>query len=251
MTEVRCCLLVPHYNHVDQFATFLPQLCATGMPVLVVDDGSDSAEFARLEELLTDVENCTLFRLSENRGKGSAVIHGIVHAGELAYTHVLQIDADGQHTAQDCGKLTRLCEENPEAMISGLPVFGDDIPAARLQGRKLSLFMVRLETLSCEIQDAMCGFRVYPVSAMLAVAGKFGYSRRMQFDLEVLVRWLWSGRPLLFVETPVRYPEEGKSHFKMVRDNAQITLMHTQLVIGMLLRSPVLLWRRWFTGRSQ
>jgi hypothetical protein len=67
---------------------------------------------------------------------------------------------------------------------------------------------------------------------------------RMQFDLEALVRWIWAGGEVQFMNTKVVYPEQGLSHFRVFRDNAQITLMHTKLVIGMLLLSPVLLYRK-------
>ena len=46
------------------------------------------------------------------------------------------------------------------------------------------------------------------------------------------------------METKVAYPEQGLSHFRMFMDNAQITLMHTKLIIAMLLFSPVLLYRK-------
>jgi len=66
----------------------------------------------------------------------------------------------------------------------------------------------------------------------------------MQFDTEILVHWHWRGGEVVFQPTHVRYPESGLSHFRLLRDNVHITLMHTRLIIGMLWRSPLLVGRR-------
>jgi len=41
----------------------------------------------------------------------------------------------------------------------------------------------------------------------------------------------------------VRYPPDGISHFRMVRDNVRISWMHTRLVFEMLASIPRLLAR--------
>ena len=69
------------------------------------------------------------------------------------------------------------------------------------------------------------------------------------FDPELLVRASWAGIPIRYTPVEVRYPEDGASHFHYLRDNAIITWMHTRLVVGMLIRLPMLLWRK-ARGRS-
>jgi hypothetical protein len=66
----------------------------------------------------------------------------------------------------------------------------------------------------------------------------------MEFDPEILVRAVWDGVPVVSMPTRVIYPDDGVSHFKMWRDNARISWMHTRLFFGMLRRAPVLLTRR-------
>jgi hypothetical protein len=68
--------------------------------------------------------------------------------------------------------------------------------------------------------------------------------RRMDFDSDVLVRLHWRGARIINQPTRVTYPEDGVSHFRMWRDNVLISSMHARLFLGMLLRSPVLLWRK-------
>ena len=71
----------------------------------------------------------------------------------------------------------------------------------------------------------------------------------MAFDPEILVRAVWEGIRLRFIPVQVQYPDGGKSHFLYVRDNIEISWMHTRLIAGMLLRLPILI-RRNLSGRE-
>jgi GT2 family glycosyltransferase len=66
----------------------------------------------------------------------------------------------------------------------------------------------------------------------------------MDFDIEIIVRLHWAGVPIRTVPTRVTYPMDGVSHFRLWRDNARISAMHTRLFFGMLWRLPRLLVRR-------
>ena len=59
----------------------------------------------------------------------------------------------------------------------------------------------------------------------------------MSFDIEIAVRLVWAGIPIVNVPTGVRYLSRaagGTSHFRPVRDNVAITLMHTRLLFASL-----------------
>ena len=90
----------------------------------------------------------------------------------------------------------------------------------------------------------MCGFRVYPLSAVEDLMSKQTLGKRMDFDIEILVRLYWQGVKVTFLPTQVIYPENGVSHFRALHDNVGISWLHTRLFFGMLLRSPKLLWRK-------
>jgi hypothetical protein len=61
----------------------------------------------------------------------------------------------------------------------------------------------------------------------------------MQVDTELLVRACWAGAELRYLPTRVVYPEDGASHFRMVRDNLNLTLMHARLLAqGLWRRRP-------------
>jgi hypothetical protein len=90
----------------------------------------------------------------------------------------------------------------------------------------------------------MCGFRLYPLRTVLEVVDRDGVGRRMDFDVELLVKLVWRGRTLRWIDTRVSYPTDGISHFRMLYDNLRLAGMHVRLVLGMLWRAPLLVWRR-------
>ena len=58
---------------------------------------------------------------------------------------------------------------------------------------------------------------------------------------------LLDGLEIINVDTPVSYPSDGVSHFRIVLDNYLISRMHATLFFGMLLRLPFLIARHWRT----
>ena len=134
-------------------------------------------------------------------------------------------------------------QQSPGAMILGEPVFGADAPLLRVRGRRISNWLANLETLWMGVNDSLYGFRVYPIAPLERIMRRQPWMRRFDFDVEAVVRLCWSGVPPLNLRTPVRYfsPDEGGvSHFNYWRDNALLTWMHARLVIGFLLRLPLL-----------
>lgn len=238
------CAVIPIYNHGRTIAVTANALVAHGLPVIVVDDGSDAPTRAILDALVEGRDDLRLVRLPRNGGKGAALTAGFLAARDAGYTHVLQIDADGQHDTADAPRFVAESAAAPDAMICGRPVYDDSVPKARLYGRYLTHACVWLETLSFDIDDSMCGYRLYPLDATCAEIARKPLPTRMDFDTEIAVRLHWRGVPVRNLPTRVIYPEDGLSHFRMWRDNVRITAMHTRLLLGMLPRAPGLLFRK-------
>ena len=238
------CVLIPCYNNGTMMPRVLARLQPFGLPCIVVDDGSDSSTRQQLERLAAETANLTLIRLPQNAGKGAAVIRGLQAAAQSGFSHAVQVDADGQHAIEDIPQLLALAQAHPEALISGQPIYDDSIPRSRLYGRWITHVWVWIETLSLQLKDSMCGFRVYPVTPTLQLAQRVSLGQRMDFDTEVMVRLYWQGNTSYFVPTRVTYPPDGLSHFDAIKDNCRISLMHTRLFLGMLPRIPSLLFRR-------
>lgn len=239
------CVLIPHFDHVDQFRRLIPRLVQLGFPLVVVDDGSPQPVFDTLTGLIDQhAPGSTLVRHPENLGKGAALITGLNIALEAGFTHAIQIDADGQH---DLGGVALLVEEtnrHPNSIICGQPQFDRSVSRLRFYARYITLVLVWLETLSFEVRDALCGFRSYPLKLVGELVKHSDPGKRMAFDSEILVRALWAGMSLIFVPVKVTYPEDGRSHFRYVRDNLELAWMHTRLIAGMLIRLPLLVWRK-------
>ena len=239
------CIVVPHFDHVEQFGALLPELTAQGLPLVVVDDASPVDAYESLQQLLDHhASGSVLVRHEKNLGKGGAVMTGLRTALDTGYTHALQIDADGQHDAADVARFLATARKHPGKIICGQPVFDSSISSLRYYARYITLSLSWIESLSTDIRDALCGFRLYPLEPVVALLDKSTLGTRMAFDPEILVRAIWSGIGLHFISVNVRYPEGGRSHFLYFRDNAEISWMHTRLLLGMLLRLPVLLARK-------
>lgn len=237
------CVIIPIYNHKDTIAAVLAQLAPLQLPCIIVNDGSNE----NTRQVLATVERqylwVELLHHSYNLGKGMALRTGFQYAVTAGYTHAVQIDADGQHHAPDIPRFLDEARNHPTALILGKPIFGPDVPPSRYHGRKLSQWCAWAETLSFTIADPLCGFRVYPLEATVARLQNSPVGSRMEFDTEIAVRLYWDGLVVRNVETAVRYPESGISHFRLLQDNARISWMHTRLIMGMLIRVPRLLCR--------
>ncbi|MBJ8741654.1 glycosyltransferase [Citrobacter sp. FDAARGOS_156] len=245
------CVLIPCYNHGAMMSGVLDRLQPFNLPCIVVDDGSDKTTQDELARLAAEYGNLTLIRLPVNAGKGAAVISGIQAAADAGFSHAVQVDADGQHAIEDIPRLLALAKEHPAALISGQPIYDDSVPRSRLYGRWVTHIWVWIETLSMQLKDSMCGFRVYPVAPTRQLAQRVTLGKRMDFDTEVMVRLYWQGNPSYFIPTRVIYPQDGLSHFDALKDNLRISLMHTRLFFGMLPRIPSLLFRRSSTHWAQ
>jgi len=218
--------LVPFYNHPQNIKALIAALKAYELPVIVVDDGSDEASKQILAEL-ERTEGILLLTRAQNGGKGIAMKDGFKFALERGFSHVLQIDADFQHDTALIGEFLRQSEAHPQSIVCANPIYGEDAPKSRVHGRKITNFWVAINTLSLGIKDAMCGFRVYPLEQLKKAAAK-SKTNRMEFDIEILVNAARQGVDMRWIDTYVRYEKGGVSHFKMLRDNALISLMHAK-----------------------
>jgi glycosyltransferase involved in cell wall biosynthesis len=237
------CVVIPVYNHERAIGAVVRSMLQQGLPVLLVDDGSAEA-CARELDRLSALPEVSLLRHDRNRGKGAAVCSGLRAARERGFSHAVQIDADGQHTLADARRFVEEARAHPDHVVCGYPLFDASIPPSRYYGRYLTHALVWVETLSLDIIDSMCGFRVYPLAAAVAQLDRHPVGSRMDFDTDMIVRLHWRGVPMRWMPTRVSYPIDGVSHYRLFLDNVRMTSLHARLLLGMLVRLPVLLWRK-------
>jgi glycosyltransferase involved in cell wall biosynthesis len=229
-------VLIPSYNTGAKLCEVVAEACARWRDVWVVIDGSTDGS----GEALTTYAGLRIIRRPTNGGKGAAVLDGLRLAAADGFTHVLVMDADGQHPAASISEFIGASRENPDAMILGQPVFDHSAPWVRIAGRRVANILTRLET-GRNVGDSLFGFRVYPLATLLKLMESSREMRRFDFDTEALVRLCWSGVRAISRPVPVRYfrrDEGGVSHFRYGRDNLLLAAMHLRLM-GECLRRQI------------
>jgi glycosyltransferase involved in cell wall biosynthesis len=218
----------------------------------VVVDGSTDGTAEQLMQLAQSDSGLRVLVLARNQGKGAAILHGLRDARERGFTHVLTMDSDGQHPAAMIPEFIAASKMQPDALILGRPVFDHTAPRERVIGRCISNGIANVETLFAGIGDSLFGMRVYPAQALLDIMQSHRSMRRFDFDVEAAVRLVWQGWHPVNLDAPVRYftaSQGGVSHFHYLRDNVLLVRMHLRLLLGCLLRLPLLLRRRLHPGK--
>ena len=224
-------IIIPCFNHADAFAFVAKKISEFDIPVIVVDDGSESSQMKKLENICATYK-FIYTRNNTNGGKGAAMITGFKKAADHGFSTAVQIDADGQHDTNDIARFLEIAKQSPNSLIIGQPVYDSSAPKSRLIGRKITNFWVMIETMKRNMPDTMCGFRVYPVFETCKILSKMRFLR-MGFDIEIVVKLYRAGVKIISTETRVTYPKSGISHFHVFRDNFYISLLHIYLCLGL------------------
>jgi predicted LPLAT superfamily acyltransferase len=236
---VKAAVLIPHYNHAGAIPGVLEKLSdVTGgrIPCIIIDDGSDPMHRVELARAAERYPWVRVVPLPVNRGRGAALRHGYEIAWRDGFSHVVQLDADGQHDPADVPCFLAAAAARPEALVLGVPQFDDTAPWSRRYGRHITTAWVAIETLSRAVPDALCGFRVIPLREAVDALSRHRLGDHMEFDPALVVTLVWDGVPVVTVRTRVRYDVGGVSHWAWCRDNIRLSVMHARLFFGMIVR---------------
>ena len=218
-------VVIPVYNHGATLRNVVEETLAFDLPVCVVDDGSDIPVAEGLCGLEID-----LVRHPSNLGKGRAILSGAARARSLGMTHIITLDADGQHTPQDMPQFLSCLTTDPKAIWVGIrDMNSENVPAIARFGNRFSNFWMRVQT-GYFLQDVLCGFRAYPLDVLsLPQLKESGYS----FELEVLIRAAWAGFKIRELAIRVHYPSSSQriSHFDALSDSVLLIWLITRLSI--------------------
>ncbi|RDU73639.1 glycosyltransferase family 2 protein [Helicobacter aurati] len=239
--------LIPYYNHPAKIIELVETLCAYNLSILLIDDGSNQDSKQVLQTLQADYiesidslyphnnkankpcnkKQLQIYTRATNGGKGAALKDGFRIAHYLGFTHAFQIDADMQHDLDRITDFLALSKQYPDNLICAYPIYDKSAPKARLYGRRLTNLWVTINTLSYHIKDAMCGYRIYPLLATLALL-PICQSNAMDFDIEILVLSAKANIQMRWVGVQVHYATNQVSHFRGLRDNIYISKMHAK-----------------------
>lgn len=207
MTTNRTLVVVPAFNEEATVASVVRGVIASGLDVLVVDDGSRD----RTAEEATR-GGAVVLRLPFNLGVGGALRCGFRWAVSNGYDAVVQCDADGQHDPAELHHLIAAAEAADAHLVIGSRFVGTEGFQAtwlrRIPMRLLS--RVASSAAGVPLSDSTSGFRVirqpllsefaraYPVHYLgdtfevLVQAGRHGYRVR---EVGVTMRERAGGTP--------------------------------------------------------
>ncbi len=227
--NIKTTIVIPTYNNKDTLRNVVLDSIKTGLNVIVVIDGSTDNS----EESIKDLDVVKII-FPRNRGKGAAIKAGTAWANERNYTHIITLDADGQHLPEFALKFVEKIKQYPNSIIIGNRDFNNsEAPDISKFGRKFSNFWVKVTTGVSAI-DSQSGFRAYPVELITKIECS---GNRYNFEVEIIVKGIWAGLKIENIIIPVVYSEKTKkySHFRPFVDNAIISLTYSSLFIRNLL----------------
>lgn len=225
-------IAIPTYNNSKTLRNVVDRALATGLPVLVVNDGSTDGSMETLNDSAAKI-----LSFSENQGKGKAIMAAAFWAKERGYTHLITLDADGQHDPADVSCFIEKIETHPMSIIIGKRDFENSrVPRSSRFGRGWSNLWIRITT-GYNIGDSQSGFRAYPVEALIKIPCK---GSRYNFEVEIIVRSVWAGLNIIDQPVSVNYSDETKeaSHFDPLLDNYRISTTYARLVIRNFIPLP-------------
>jgi glycosyltransferase involved in cell wall biosynthesis len=244
--RLRTCVLVPTYNNARTVGKLLEEVKQYTDQIIVANDGATDGTAEILKQLNLPI----IVSYDKNVGKGWALRCGFKKAVELGYQYAITIDSDGQHFPEDLPKFLDALEDFKNGALavppSGVRGRGLDlliigkrnmeqagIPGKSSFGNKFSNFWYWVET-GIKMEDTQSGYRLYPVAALNTVTF---FTKKFEFEIEVIVRAAWRGVTISSVPVKIFYEEKSKriSHFRPFQDFSRISVLNTVLVTIALL----------------
>ncbi len=233
---LNCCIIIPTFNNDHALKRVIDGVLQYTQNVIVVNDGSTD----RTSSILEQFPQIQKINIPVNTGKGWALREGFSQAIEQGYHYAITIDSDGQHFPEDLPLFLKAVEEFPDSMVLGArDMTREEVPGTSSFGHKFSIFWFKVET-GLTVSDVQTGFRLYPLNAVRQIKGIF--SKKYEYEVEILVRLAWKGVKVISVPVQVYYaPKETRvSHFRKFRDFTRVSIANSILVfVALLWARPV------------
>jgi len=177
--------------------------------IVLVDDGSSDATFARAEALAREVPRLVIARHERSRGQSFAIATG-VRSARGAW--IATLDGDGQNDPADIPRLLAVRAKEQAAgggplLVAGYRKKRRDTWTKRVSSRVANAVRGRL--LKDRTPDTGCGLKVFEREAFLALP-HFDHMHRFLPAL-----FLRAGGRVVSVEVGHRPRERGASHYGM------------------------------------
>ena len=158
VTSANTLVIVPAFNEERSLAAVIAEIKSSGYEVLVINDGStdDTVDIAR-------ASGARIIDLPINLGVGGALRTGFKYAVERNFQAVVQVDADGQHPANEIVHLIDEANNQDAHLVIGSRFLSDDTSMAVGRVRRLVMYLLARSASTATrttITDATSGFRV-------------------------------------------------------------------------------------------
>lgn len=227
--NLKTVVIVPTYNNERTLKRVLDGVLEYTQSVIVINDGSTDST----SEILKNYPQIIQIHLPENKGKGNALAVAFGVAREKGFKNAITIDSDGQHYPDDIPTFIEALKtvEEPVLLIGNRNMNQDGIPKKSSFGNRFSNFWFWFET-GIKLEDTQSGYRLYPLTH---IPKKF-YTKKFEFEIEVIVRAAWKGVKVKNIPVKVLYDmDERVSHFRPFKDFTRISILNTVLVAITLL----------------
>jgi glycosyltransferase involved in cell wall biosynthesis len=214
---VAACILIPAYNAEKTILAVVRECMAYGLPVVVVDDGSDDDTSSLLSGL-----PLTLLRHGRNLGKGAALKTGFAWALESACDGVVTIDADGQHDASAIQRLVAAAENGHWGiLIASRRSQFEQMAGLRKFWNRVGVWCIWKRT-GFEITDSQSGFRYYSREVLKSVSLE---SNGYAMEMEILLKAWKSGFTVGSLPVAARVADgRATSHYRPFKDTVNISM---------------------------
>lgn len=229
--KLNMCVIIPTYNNIKTLPLLIDELLEYTGRIIVVNDGSTDGTGDLLKKYEKKID---VVEIEKNGGKGGALREGFRFAFKKKYTYAVTIDSDGQHLPSDLPEFISKISEEPGSLIIGARNMGQaGVPKKSSFGNKFSNFWFKLET-GISMPDTQSGYRLYPVEY---VGRKKYFTKKFEFEIEVIVRAAWDKIRILSVPVHVIYQDDETrvSHFRPFKDFSRISVLNTVFVAWALL----------------
>ncbi len=206
---MRVLALVPAYNEGEAVSGVVRGVFGYISDVLVVDDGSTDDTAAEAA-----AAGAKVVRFERNCGKGAALKAGFDAAREMGFTHVLTLDADGQHDPGDIPLFIQEAEKSDADIVLGSRMADlGSMPCLRRMSNRVSSRLIS-KVAGQRIRDSQSGYRLLKVQSLDRMAFR---ATRYEAESEMLISAACRG--LRIVEVPIKtiYGAE-KSKYRTLRD---------------------------------
>lgn len=224
----RIVFIVPAYNEqaslpatVQDLRTYWPTA-----DIVVVNDGSADATATVARTL-----GVVLLDLPFNLGIGGAVQTGLIFAAQQNYEVAIQFDGDGQHRADEVGKLLEKLRQAGCDVVIGSRFLGrTEYRAPLLRRIGIGVFRsVNSLLLRRKITDNTSGFRAYNHAAIAFLASNYPHDYPEPESVVTLCR---HGFEVVEVAVSMRERQGGRSSITFLRSIYYMCKVLLAIVIG-------------------